>query len=73
MDGEKVCSHQDVLNHLNLTRHNELYSLTRPVLDFRQPTNVTLDILLYAILEVVSGQINNLKKYLDIRYQQEIN
>ncbi|KAF0025649.1 hypothetical protein F2P81_022530 [Scophthalmus maximus] len=52
VDGEKVCSHQDVLNHLNLTRHNELYSLTRPVLDFRQPTNVTLDILLYAILEV---------------------
>ncbi|XP_047183652.1 5-hydroxytryptamine receptor 3A-like [Scophthalmus maximus] len=55
VDGEKVCSHQDVLNHLNLTRHNELYSLTRPVLDFRQPTNVTLDILLYAILEVVKN------------------
>ncbi|XP_034426825.1 5-hydroxytryptamine receptor 3A-like [Hippoglossus hippoglossus] len=49
---EKLCSYQDVLNHLNLTKNNELFFMTRPVKDYRLATNVSLDILLYAILDV---------------------
>ncbi|XP_033182729.1 5-hydroxytryptamine receptor 3A-like [Anabas testudineus] len=49
---EKVCSYQDVLNHLNLTKGNDLFSMTRPVKDHNQPTNVSLQVLLYAILDV---------------------
>ncbi|XP_058477480.1 5-hydroxytryptamine receptor 3A-like isoform X2 [Solea solea] len=49
---EKVCTYQDVLNHLNLTKNNELYYMTRPVKDYKQPTKVSLDVLLYAILDV---------------------
>lgn len=52
---EKVCSYQDVLNYLNLTKSNELFSMTRPVKDYKQPTRVSLELLLYAILDVVSG------------------
>lgn len=48
------CSYQDVLNHLNLSRNNELFSMSRPVKDYKQPTQVTLELLLYAILDVVS-------------------
>ncbi|XP_071318849.1 5-hydroxytryptamine receptor 3A-like isoform X2 [Trachinotus anak] len=50
--GETTCSYQDVLNYLNLTKDNELYSMTRPVKDHRQLTVVHLDVLLYAILDV---------------------
>lgn len=52
---EKVCRYQDVLNYLNLTKSNELFSMTRPVKDHKQPTRVSLELLLYAILDVVSG------------------
>lgn len=52
---EEVCSYQDVLNYLNLTKSNELFSMTRPVKDYKQPTRVSLELLLYAILDVVSG------------------
>lgn len=48
-----MCSYQDVLDHLNLTRDNGLYSLSRPVLDHTQTTLVELDVILYAILAVV--------------------
>lgn len=57
VDGESnetVCSYQDVLNYLNLTKNNELYSMTRPVKDYKHPTHVSLEVLLYAILDVVS-------------------
>ncbi|XP_035469045.1 5-hydroxytryptamine receptor 3A-like [Scophthalmus maximus] len=47
------CSYQDVLNHLNLTKNNELFSMTRPVKNHRRPTQVYLEVLLYAILDVV--------------------
>ncbi|XP_044194629.1 5-hydroxytryptamine receptor 3A-like isoform X2 [Thunnus albacares] len=50
---ERNCSYQDVLNHLNLTKNNELYSMTRPVKNYKQPTRVSLEVLLYAILDVV--------------------
>ncbi|XP_040923384.1 5-hydroxytryptamine receptor 3A-like [Toxotes jaculatrix] len=49
---ERVCSYQDVLNSMNLTKNNELFSMTRPVKDHTQPTNVSLDVVLYAILDV---------------------
>lgn len=52
---EKVCSYQDVLNDLNLTKSNDLFSMTRPVKDYKQSTRVSLEVLLYAILDVVSG------------------
>lgn len=49
------CSYQAVLNHLELTRENELYSMTRPVQDHKRTTWVNLEVVLYAILDVVSG------------------
>uniref|UniRef100_A0A3Q1CI50 Uncharacterized protein n=2 Tax=Amphiprion ocellaris TaxID=80972 RepID=A0A3Q1CI50_AMPOC len=49
---EKVCSYQDVLNHLNLTKDNELFSMTRPIKDYKRSTEVSLELLLYAILDV---------------------
>uniref|UniRef100_UPI0037E7B360 5-hydroxytryptamine receptor 3A-like n=1 Tax=Semicossyphus pulcher TaxID=241346 RepID=UPI0037E7B360 len=50
---EHNCSYQKVLNHLKLTRNNELYSMTRPVKNYQHPTHVSLEVLLYAILDVV--------------------
>ncbi|XP_029978000.1 5-hydroxytryptamine receptor 3A-like [Sphaeramia orbicularis] len=50
---ERKCSYQEVLNHLNLTKSNELYFMTRPVKDYTQPTWVSVEVLLYAILDVV--------------------
>lgn len=52
---KKVCSYQDVLDHLNLTTDSNVFRLTRPVLDHTQPTTVELDIILYAILSVVGA------------------
>ncbi|KAM8729439.1 5-hydroxytryptamine receptor 3A-like [Acanthopagrus schlegelii] len=50
---KKVCSYQDILDYLNLTKENSVYKATRPVLDYTQPTIVELDIILYAILAVI--------------------
>ncbi|KAK9530156.1 hypothetical protein VZT92_011678 [Zoarces viviparus] len=50
---DKVCSYQDVVDYLNLTADNSVFKMTRPVLDYRHPTVVQLDILLYAILAVI--------------------
>ncbi|XP_070708439.1 5-hydroxytryptamine receptor 3A-like [Pempheris klunzingeri] len=50
---KKVCSYQDVLDHLNLTTDNSVFKLTRPILDYTHPTVVQLDIFLYAILAVI--------------------
>lgn len=52
---DRNCSYQDVLNHLNLTKNNEMFSMTRPVKNYKHPTRVYLEVLLYAILDVVSG------------------
>ncbi|XP_034049773.1 5-hydroxytryptamine receptor 3A-like [Thalassophryne amazonica] len=49
----KVCSYKDVVDYLNLATDNDAFKLTRPVLDYRRPTVVQLDIILYAILAVV--------------------
>ncbi|XP_029312564.1 5-hydroxytryptamine receptor 3A-like [Cottoperca gobio] len=53
---ERNCSYQDVLNHLKLTKHNELYSMTRPVKNYKRSTRVSLEVLLYAILDVVEKE-----------------
>ncbi|XP_065806103.1 5-hydroxytryptamine receptor 3C-like isoform X2 [Labrus bergylta] len=47
---KKVCSYLDVLDYLNLTKDTSAFKLTRPVLDYTDPTRVELDIFLYAIL-----------------------
>ncbi|KAM6899197.1 5-hydroxytryptamine receptor 3A-like [Lycodopsis pacificus] len=50
---DKVCSYQDVVDYLNLTADNSAFKMTRPVLDYKHPTVVQLDIVLYAILAVI--------------------
>ncbi|KAK1881745.1 5-hydroxytryptamine receptor 3A [Dissostichus eleginoides] len=50
---EKVCSYQDVVDYLNLTTNSGVYKLTQPVLNYKHPTVVQLDIILYAILAVI--------------------
>ncbi|XP_075950124.1 5-hydroxytryptamine receptor 3A-like [Anarhichas minor] len=50
---DKVCSYQDVVDYLNLTADNSVFKMTRPVLDYKHPTVVQLDIILYAILAVI--------------------
>ncbi|XP_071400719.1 5-hydroxytryptamine receptor 3A-like [Centroberyx affinis] len=53
VSSEKVCSYQDVLDYLNLTKSNEVFTLTRPILDHTHPTMVKLDVILYSILAVI--------------------
>ncbi|XP_008294208.1 5-hydroxytryptamine receptor 3A-like [Stegastes partitus] len=53
MHSEQNCSYQDVLNHLKMTKTNELYSMTRPVKNHKRSTRVALEVLLFAILDVV--------------------
>uniref|UniRef100_UPI003AACEBFB 5-hydroxytryptamine receptor 3A-like n=1 Tax=Centroberyx gerrardi TaxID=166262 RepID=UPI003AACEBFB len=53
VSSQSGCSYQDVLNYLNLTKSNELYTLTRPVRNHTQPTVVNLHVTLYAILDVI--------------------
>lgn len=50
---QEDCSYQSVLNYLNLTRINEMFTATRPVTDWTHPTVVNLDVYLYVILAVV--------------------
>ena len=52
---ERNCSYLDVLQYLNLTKNKEKFTMIRPVKNYKEPTIVTLDLLLYAILDVVSG------------------
>ncbi|KAE8284014.1 5-hydroxytryptamine receptor 3A [Larimichthys crocea] len=52
VSSERNCSYQDVVDYLNLTNNKDLFSLTRPVKNYKQPTEVTLDVLLYGILDV---------------------
>ncbi|XP_054609550.1 5-hydroxytryptamine receptor 3A-like [Dunckerocampus dactyliophorus] len=49
---ERVCGYTEVLDHLNLTADNSLYYMTRPVKDYRKTTVVSLEVILYAILDV---------------------
>ncbi|XP_066519119.1 5-hydroxytryptamine receptor 3A-like [Hoplias malabaricus] len=49
---KRICSPQNVLDYLNLTRNNEKFTASRPVLDWTHPTEVYLDVFLCAILSV---------------------
>ncbi|XP_051274678.1 5-hydroxytryptamine receptor 3A-like isoform X2 [Dicentrarchus labrax] len=49
---ERNCTYQDVLNHLNFTKNKELFSMIRPVKNYKQPTDVYVTVLPYAILDV---------------------
>lgn len=59
-----VCGYQEVLNYLNMSKDNVLYTMARPVKNHTQPTVVKLTILLYGILDVVSGLKPNKKNCL---------
>ncbi|XP_062386934.1 5-hydroxytryptamine receptor 3A-like [Sardina pilchardus] len=48
----KVCSFQDVVDHLNLTANGNRLTTVRPVRDWTVPTVVQLDISISAILSV---------------------
>ncbi|KAM4624588.1 5-hydroxytryptamine receptor 3A-like [Polymixia lowei] len=52
VSSQKVCSHQDVVDYLDLTKKKEVYTSTRPVLDYTHTTVVHLDVYLCAILAV---------------------
>ncbi|XP_016385922.1 5-hydroxytryptamine receptor 3A-like [Sinocyclocheilus rhinocerous] len=49
---KRVCSKQDVLEYLNLTRDYEKFTTCRPALDWPHPTVVYYDIDLYGILSM---------------------
>ncbi|KAM8729240.1 5-hydroxytryptamine receptor 3A-like [Acanthopagrus schlegelii] len=49
---EHNCSYLDVLQYLNLTKNKEKFTMIRPVRNYKEPVTVTLDVLLYAILDV---------------------
>ncbi|XP_053719967.1 5-hydroxytryptamine receptor 3A-like [Synchiropus splendidus] len=53
---ERHCRYQDVLDYLNLSMTNELYQMTRPVNNYKQPTKVYVELVLYAILDVVEKE-----------------
>ncbi|XP_035002393.2 5-hydroxytryptamine receptor 3A-like [Hippoglossus stenolepis] len=53
---EQNCSYQDVLNYLNMSRNNERFSMSRPVKNYRHTTPVHLEVVLYAILDVVEKE-----------------
>ncbi|KAF1373665.1 hypothetical protein PFLUV_G00241310 [Perca fluviatilis] len=48
----KTCSYQDVLDYLKLNKNNDMYTMTRPVKDFKNRTWVHLQIVIYGILDV---------------------
>uniref|UniRef100_A0A8C7XAV8 5-hydroxytryptamine receptor 3A n=1 Tax=Oryzias sinensis TaxID=183150 RepID=A0A8C7XAV8_9TELE len=49
---EENCGYQNVLEYLNLTKDNNLFVMSRPVKHHRSTTNVYLDMVIYAILDV---------------------
>ncbi|XP_034427369.1 5-hydroxytryptamine receptor 3A-like [Hippoglossus hippoglossus] len=49
---EENCTYQDVLDYLNFNERSKLFYMNRPVKNYKTPTEVHLDLLLYAILEV---------------------
>ncbi|XP_076616557.1 5-hydroxytryptamine receptor 3A-like [Chaetodon auriga] len=53
---ERECSYHDVLTHLKLTKSSELFYMTRPVKNYKRPTSVSLEVLLYAILDVIEKE-----------------
>ncbi|XP_033841032.1 5-hydroxytryptamine receptor 3A-like [Periophthalmus magnuspinnatus] len=50
---KRTCSYQDILEHLNLSTSNDVFRLSRPVLDHTRPTHVEINIMLYGILALI--------------------
>ncbi|XP_055005929.1 5-hydroxytryptamine receptor 3B-like [Boleophthalmus pectinirostris] len=46
------CSYHSVLEHIQLSKKSDLFTLSRPVWNHTKPTDVLLDIIVYAILDV---------------------
>ncbi|XP_065806031.1 5-hydroxytryptamine receptor 3A-like [Labrus bergylta] len=53
-DGASACNktYRDLLDHLNLTSKKNLNTMARPTKNPSEPTEIHLDIVLYAILDV---------------------
>uniref|UniRef100_A0A8C5R6A6 5-hydroxytryptamine receptor 3A-like n=2 Tax=Leptobrachium leishanense TaxID=445787 RepID=A0A8C5R6A6_9ANUR len=49
---EKICRYHDLIEHVNLTKHQELLSLSIPKKDWREPLTVYVAAKLIAILSV---------------------
>ncbi|XP_037546868.1 5-hydroxytryptamine receptor 3C-like [Nematolebias whitei] len=47
-----TCTYQNVLNFLNLTKSNEMYTMSRPTSHYKNETLIFLDMAIYAILDV---------------------
>ncbi|XP_032430526.1 5-hydroxytryptamine receptor 3A-like [Xiphophorus hellerii] len=47
-----TCSYQNVLDHLQLTKANETFTMSRPVKDHTNKTVLYLEMIVYAILDV---------------------
>ncbi|XDV44295.1 hypothetical protein PO909_012599, partial [Leuciscus waleckii] len=69
---KQVCSKQDVLEYLNLTRGNEKFTTCRPALDWTHPTVVYVDIYLYGILSMIEkSQIFVPLVWMSVRWNNE--
>uniref|UniRef100_A0AAV2LHD9 5-hydroxytryptamine receptor 3A-like n=1 Tax=Knipowitschia caucasica TaxID=637954 RepID=A0AAV2LHD9_KNICA len=53
---ERTCRFNDVVEHLQLKRNSDFFYMSRPVNDYRQPTLVTVEMSLYAILDVMEKE-----------------
>ncbi|XP_007562582.2 acetylcholine receptor subunit alpha-type acr-5-like [Poecilia formosa] len=49
---EKFCSDWDVLEHLNLTKNKEMFTMIRPVKNHKSKVKVQFNMEIYAILDV---------------------
>ncbi|MED6278321.1 hypothetical protein CHARACLAT_022537 [Characodon lateralis] len=49
---EHSCSYWDVLQYLNLTKNNDMYTMTRPVKNSKNGTQVEIEMRIYTILDV---------------------
>ncbi|XP_074528599.1 5-hydroxytryptamine receptor 3A-like [Halichoeres trimaculatus] len=56
--GASECNktYRDLITHLNLNQNRGLFSMIRPTKNYMQPTEVHLDMQLYAILDVVEKE-----------------
>lgn len=55
LDISEECSFQAILNHLNLTKNGDTFTVSRPVKHHTHLTWVLLEMKIYAILDVVSS------------------
>ncbi|TRY87142.1 hypothetical protein DNTS_010211, partial [Danionella cerebrum] len=69
---KQICSKQDVLDYLNLTRNNEKFKTCRPAMDWTKPTIVYFDVYLYGILSMIEkSQIFIPLIWMSVRWKNE--